>query len=98
MTDAKFINDGRNPQAAIREFEDGLDRLLDDFLVDIAEALPDRYVEAPFDDDETRRIGNVIAIADAEIEDDLQERVDRAFEDFSWKLTRALRALREATR
>jgi hypothetical protein len=87
-----------NPALAVREFEDDLDRLLDDFLAEIAETLPDRYVEAPFDDDEIRRIGNVIAIADAEIEDDLQKRIDGAFEDFSWKLTRALRALREATR
>jgi|HubBroStandDraft_3_1064219.scaffolds.fasta_scaffold460853_2 hypothetical protein len=87
-----------NPALAVREFEDDLDRLLDDFLVEIAKALPDRYVEMPFGDEGVRRIGNAIAIADAEVEDGLEERLDAIVIDFSWGLTRLLRALREAVR
>jgi hypothetical protein len=37
-------------------------------------------------------------MADAVVEGDLHERIDAAFEDFSWQLTRALRSLREGAR
>jgi hypothetical protein len=97
MTAAKFIDACGNPQGAVREFEDDLDRLLDDFLLEIAAALPDRYVEV-LDDEAVRQIGNVIAVAGARIEYGLEEQVDAAFADFSWKLTYALRTLREKAR
>jgi hypothetical protein len=98
MTDLKFIGNCRNLQGALRQFEGDLDRLLDDFLADISEAIPGRYVEARSDDEDIRRIGGVIAIAVALIEDDLQERVDAAHEDFSWRLTRLLCQLWEMVR
>jgi hypothetical protein len=87
-----------NLQATLREFEDTIDDLLDDLAAAISEATPERYIEAPLDDDDIRHIGNAIAIADAVVKDDLQERIDAAFEDFSWQLTRALKLLRETAR
>jgi hypothetical protein len=83
--------------SALREFEDRLDLLLDKFLADLAERMPWQFIEI-FGDENVRRIGNTIAVKDAEIEFDLQNRIDEAYADFAWELTHLLRTLNEKVR
>jgi hypothetical protein len=97
MTDARFITKGRNPQAAVRAFENDLDLLLNKFLADLNEAMPWHFIEV-FGLESARRIGNVVAVRNAVIEFDLQNRIDDVYRDFAWELTRLLRALKEQVR
>jgi hypothetical protein len=99
------IQDGRasaQPNSAnitaLRQFEDDLDRLIDELLMTIGDFLPSRFIELAGDNPDSespRDVGKKVTVRGVVV-DDLHECVDEAFLEFDWPLKRALRRLREA--